>query len=115
MKLKVNGVTLNVVVEGDVQAPPVLLLHGFPDSSKLWNGQVPIPIPLHFSALQRQTIGVWKRSVSKMFLAGCRNMKVELQRQIHRYMCMPTKLVHAFLQIKPLVGAGYRVIVPDLR
>ena len=53
MKLKVNGVTLNVLVEGDDQAPPVLLLHGFPDSSKLWTGQVPTPVPLHFSALQR--------------------------------------------------------------
>ena len=40
MKLSVNDVTLNVVVEGDERAPPVLLLHGFPDSSKLWSGQV---------------------------------------------------------------------------
>jgi len=40
MKFKVNDVSLHVIVEGDEQAPPVLLLHGFPDSSKLWSGQV---------------------------------------------------------------------------
>ena len=51
MKVKVNDVNLHVLVEGDEQAPPVLLLHGFPDSSKLWSGQVsytrhPLQLPL---------------------------------------------------------------------
>ncbi len=46
MKLKVNDITLNVLVEGDDKAPPVLLLHGFPDSSKLWTGQVPTSVSL---------------------------------------------------------------------
>jgi pimeloyl-ACP methyl ester carboxylesterase len=32
-------VTLNVQVHGD--GPPVLLLHGFPDSSDLWQNQIP--------------------------------------------------------------------------
>ena len=49
MKVKVNDITLNVLLEGDEQAPPVLLLHGFPDSSKMWTGQVlPRPTPLVF-------------------------------------------------------------------
>lgn len=39
MKTTVNGITLNVVVEGD--GDPVLLLHGFPDSSRLWRNQIP--------------------------------------------------------------------------
>ena len=42
MKFRVNDVTLSVVMEGDERAPPVLLLHGFPDSSKLWSGQARI-------------------------------------------------------------------------
>ena len=39
MDLTVNGVTLHVVDEG--QGSPVLLLHGFPDSSALWRRQLP--------------------------------------------------------------------------
>lgn len=35
----VNGLDLHVVVEGE--GPPVLLLHGFPDSSALWRHQIP--------------------------------------------------------------------------
>ena len=32
--LHVNGVDLNVYIEGD--GPAVVLLHGFPDSNALW-------------------------------------------------------------------------------
>ena len=39
MKITVNGVTLHVEVAGS--GPPVLLLHGFPDSAQLWRHQVP--------------------------------------------------------------------------
>jgi pimeloyl-ACP methyl ester carboxylesterase len=42
MKIRGNDVTLNVQVEGD--GPAVLLLHGFPDSSRLWRNQVPVLI-----------------------------------------------------------------------
>jgi pimeloyl-ACP methyl ester carboxylesterase len=37
--LNVNGLTFNVVEAGS--GPPVLLLHGFPDSSQLWRYQIP--------------------------------------------------------------------------
>lgn len=37
--MTVNGLGLHVVVEGE--GPPVLLLHGFPDSSALWRHQIP--------------------------------------------------------------------------
>jgi pimeloyl-ACP methyl ester carboxylesterase len=36
-----DGVTLAVLDEGSVEDPTVLLLHGFPDSSRLWRHQVP--------------------------------------------------------------------------
>jgi pimeloyl-ACP methyl ester carboxylesterase len=39
MKIEVNGINLNVVDEGE--GAPVLLLHGFPDSSRAWRHQIP--------------------------------------------------------------------------
>ena len=38
MRIDVNGVGLEVDVQGD--GPPVLLLHGWPDSHRLWRHQV---------------------------------------------------------------------------
>lgn len=38
-RIDTNGITLSVVDEGT--GPPVLLLHGFPDSSRLWRHQIP--------------------------------------------------------------------------
>ncbi len=38
-RIEVNEITLNVVDEG--AGEPVLLLHGFPDSSRLWRHQIP--------------------------------------------------------------------------
>ena len=35
-----GGVTLNVEVYGPEKGAPVLLLHGFPDSGRLWSKQV---------------------------------------------------------------------------
>ena len=39
MTVTVNGLSFHVVDEGS--GPPVLLLHGFPDSSALWRHQIP--------------------------------------------------------------------------
>ena len=39
MRIEANGLSFHVQVEGE--GPPVLLLHGFPDSSKLWRNQLP--------------------------------------------------------------------------
>jgi pimeloyl-ACP methyl ester carboxylesterase len=36
-----DGVELEVLDEGDPDSPAVLLVHGFPDSSRLWRHQVP--------------------------------------------------------------------------
>ena len=33
-----TGVTLNVAIAGAVDAPPVMLLHGFPESHRTWRG-----------------------------------------------------------------------------
>lgn len=37
-KIKVNNINLNVVIEGNGR--PVILLHGFPDSSRIWRNQI---------------------------------------------------------------------------
>jgi pimeloyl-ACP methyl ester carboxylesterase len=39
MRIEHNGISLKVVVDGE--GPAVLLLHGFPDSSRLWRYQIP--------------------------------------------------------------------------
>jgi pimeloyl-ACP methyl ester carboxylesterase len=40
-RIAVNGIQLHVVDEGPRSGPPVLLLHGFPDSAYLWRHQIP--------------------------------------------------------------------------
>lgn len=37
-----TGVTLNVAVAGREDAPPVILLHGFPESHRTWRGVAPL-------------------------------------------------------------------------
>ena len=37
-----TGVTLNVALDGDDAAPPVILLHGFPESHRTWRGIAPL-------------------------------------------------------------------------
>ena len=37
-----TGVTLNVALAGPEDAPPVILLHGFPESHRTWRGLAPL-------------------------------------------------------------------------
>ncbi|HUE79845.1 MAG TPA: alpha/beta hydrolase [Sphingomicrobium sp.] len=37
-----TGVTLDVALAGDADAPPVILLHGFPESHRTWRGVAPL-------------------------------------------------------------------------
>jgi pimeloyl-ACP methyl ester carboxylesterase len=41
VKLK-TGITLNVALAGPADAPPVILLHGFPESHRTWRGLAPL-------------------------------------------------------------------------
>lgn len=41
MRIDINGLSFSVVVEGPADGPPVVLLHGWPDSSRVWRHQVP--------------------------------------------------------------------------
>jgi pimeloyl-ACP methyl ester carboxylesterase len=49
MKIDSNGVTLDVQVEGE--GPPVVLLHGFPDTKRLWSKQVPVLVDAGFQVI----------------------------------------------------------------
>jgi pimeloyl-ACP methyl ester carboxylesterase len=37
-----TGISMNVVVEGRDDAPPVILIHGFPESHRTWRGVAPL-------------------------------------------------------------------------
>ena len=37
-----TGVTLNVAIAGPADAPPIILLHGFPESHRTWRGIAPL-------------------------------------------------------------------------
>ena len=37
-----SGVTLNLALAGDADAPPVILLHGFPESHRTWRALAPL-------------------------------------------------------------------------
>ena len=41
MRIEVDGVGIEVAVDGPEDGRPVVLLHGFPDSGRLWRNQVP--------------------------------------------------------------------------
>jgi pimeloyl-ACP methyl ester carboxylesterase len=49
MRVDVSGVGIEYEVTG--QGPPVVLLHGFPDSGRLWRNQVPALVDAGFSAI----------------------------------------------------------------
>src|SRR5205085_5701228 len=40
-RLEANGLSFHVVDEGPRDGDPVVLLHGFPDSSWMWRNQIP--------------------------------------------------------------------------
>ena len=43
-----TGVELDVVVAGDPASPPIILLHGFPESHRTWRHQIPELAKTHF-------------------------------------------------------------------
>lgn len=43
-----TGVELDVVVAGDPANPPIILLHGFPESHRTWRHQIPFLARTHF-------------------------------------------------------------------
>jgi len=40
-RIEANGLTFRILDDGNPDAPPVLLLHGFPDDAGLWRHQIP--------------------------------------------------------------------------
>ena len=54
-RIRVNGVELNVVVEG--QGPAVLLVHGFPDDHTVWRHQIPALVAAGYRVVALDTRG----------------------------------------------------------
>src|SRR5229473_1446010 len=67
-RIEANGISYHLIDEGG-QGPAVLLLHGFPDTSSLWRGQIPALVAAGFRAIvpdlrgrgqtQAPTLGIW--------------------------------------------------------
>ena len=53
-----DGVSLNVLDEGEGR--PVLLMHGFPDSSHLWRKQIPVLVEEQMVASGRYVESDWR-------------------------------------------------------
>lgn len=51
MRLELDGVEIEVDVQGDPEAPAVLLLHGWPDTHALWDRQVPALVEAGFRTI----------------------------------------------------------------
>jgi pimeloyl-ACP methyl ester carboxylesterase len=54
-RLQVNGITLNVVVEGS--GPDVMLVHGFPDDHTVWRKQIPALVAAGYRVIAPDTRG----------------------------------------------------------
>ena len=48
-QVEVNGIQYSLIDEG--KGPPVLLLHGFPDTASLWRHQIPALVASGFRAV----------------------------------------------------------------
>lgn len=51
MRLELDGVAIEVEVQGDEDAPAVLLIHGWPDTHALWEYQVPALVEAGFRTI----------------------------------------------------------------
>lgn len=51
MRIDVNGFGVEVAVDGPEDGRPVVLLHGFPDSGRLWRNQVPALVGAGFRVI----------------------------------------------------------------
>jgi pimeloyl-ACP methyl ester carboxylesterase len=49
-RIEANGISYHLIDEGS-QGPAVVLLHGFPDTSSLWRGQIPALVGAGFRAI----------------------------------------------------------------
>ena len=56
-KLKINGIELNVLIDGPEDGPPVLLLHGFPDDHTVWRYQIPELVKAGYRVIAPDTRG----------------------------------------------------------
>jgi len=66
----VNGIEMNVVIAGS--GPDVLLLHGFPDSHKLWRHQIPAMVAAGFRVIAPDLRGFGLTEIPKGGVAAYR-------------------------------------------
>lgn len=54
-KLQINGLEMNVLIAGE--GPPVLLVHGFPDTHAVWRKQIPMLVAAGYQVIAPDTRG----------------------------------------------------------
>jgi pimeloyl-ACP methyl ester carboxylesterase len=60
-RIQVNGVDLNVIVEGE--GPDVLLVHGFPDDHTVWRRQIPALVAAGYRVIAPDTRGCGESAI----------------------------------------------------
>lgn len=61
-KIKVNGIEMNVVITGE--GPDVLLVHGYPDTHKVWRRQIPALVTAGYRVIAPDTRGCGDSEIS---------------------------------------------------
>ena len=54
-RLQINGLEMNVLIAGE--GPPVLLVHGFPDTHAVWRKQIPMLVAAGYQVIAPDTRG----------------------------------------------------------
>jgi pimeloyl-ACP methyl ester carboxylesterase len=60
-RIEVNGIELNVIVEGE--GPDVLLIHGFPDDHSVWRRQIPALVAAGYRVIAPDTRGCGESAI----------------------------------------------------
>ncbi len=61
-KIQVNGINMNVVITGE--GPDVLLVHGYPDTHRVWRRQIPALVEAGFRVIAPDTRGCGETDIS---------------------------------------------------
>ena len=74
-KLQVNGLQMNVLIAGE--GPPVLLVHGFPDTHQVWRKQLDVLLAAGYQVIAPDTRGCGDTDMPKKVADYHRDILVE--------------------------------------
>lgn len=74
-KMLINGLQMNVLIAGE--GPPVLLVHGFPDTHEVWRKQIPMLVEAGYRVIAPDTRGCGDSQVPSQVADFHRDLLVE--------------------------------------